>query len=712
MKIKKTGLILMLSMVGLILSNPEIFPQQTADQLFEKALYLEEAKGELQGAIDLYSKIVENKNADQSFQAKALLHIGLCYEKLGMKEATKAYQRLVSNFPAQKNEVAIARERLSKLIIPESSKEIVLRQLWTGQGVDDFGSVSADGEFLTFTDWGTGNLMIRNLKTGENKPLTREGSWKSPEQYAEFSLISPDGKQVAYMWFSARGDTGSYELRLMQTDNQSPTIIYTCNKNEYMVPELWLSNNKKIIVQKYIGRDKWQLSSIDLTSKKISLLKEKIPAPSGLSNLSLSPDEKQIAFDFQNPSEKDNYDINLMSIDSKNELPLIEHPANDRLVGWLPDRNELLFTSNRSGTYDLWVVNASNPKSFGTPLRIFSNIGEIRPLGFKQDGSLYFGGHSSIAESFILPLDQSTGRILNSPRTTFLGPIFDICWLPDGESLACRQYSPDQKFTLGIYNIKTALTRILTDNIFVPGSVRISPDGKSILAMGIDRQKSGDKDYAAGLYSIDIKTGNYTAIIMFKRDSDIISNLGKEVEWDKDGKCIFYTRNNQIKKYNIETGEEKILYSYKNLSSFTPTLRRSFDGTHLLFDGIPGMNTTGKLKEGETYLLSIPENGGEARIICNAMFAGTVLLKKISLSPDGKYIYFSAITPETKSVIYRIPETGGTPEIVWHSKDYNITGISIHPDGKQIALSTSAFQAEISVIENLNRKVSDINSGN
>jgi len=72
----------MLSMVGLILSNPEIFPQQTANQLYEKALYLEEAKGELQGAIDLYNKIVENKNADQSFQAKALLHIGMCYEKL------------------------------------------------------------------------------------------------------------------------------------------------------------------------------------------------------------------------------------------------------------------------------------------------------------------------------------------------------------------------------------------------------------------------------------------------------------------------------------------------------------------------------------------------------------------------------------------------------------------------------------------------------
>jgi Tol biopolymer transport system component len=681
---------------------------QSPEQLYQKGLIKEEGEGALQDAISIYNQVADNLKADPSLRAKALLHVGMCYEKLGNQEAVKAYNKLVNNFPTQKNEVTIARERLSKLITAESSKEIVLRQLWTGQGVDDFGSVSADGEYLTFTDWGTGNLMIRNLKTGENKPLTREGSWKSPEQYAEFSLLSPDGKQVVYMWFSARGDTGSYELRLLQTDSQSPTILYTCNKNEYMVPELWLSNNKKIIVQKYYKREKWQISSIDITSKKISLLKERIPAPSGLSNLSLSPDEKQIAFDFQNLSEKDNYDISLMYIDSKNESPLVEHPANDRLVGWLPDRNEVLFSSNRSGTQDLWVVNALNLKSSGMPIRIFANIGEIRPLGFKQDGSLYYGGHSSIVESFILPLDQSTSKISENPRTIFSGQIFDICWLPEGESLIYRQYSQDQKSTLGIYNRKTGVTWTLADNIIVPGSARISPDGKSVLVMGIDKQKSVEKDYAAGIYSIDIKTGNYKGILIFKRDSTMISNLGKEVEWDKDGKCIFYTRNNQIMKHNIETGKEKIIYTYKVLSSFTPTLRRSFDGTHLLFDGVPISNEAGKLKEGEAYLLSIPEDGGEASILCNAMFAGTVNLKKISLSPDGKYIYFSARTPEINSVIYRIPADGGTPEIVWQSKDYNVTGISIHPDGKQIALSTSGYQAAISVIENLGRKVTEV----
>ncbi|MCK5280199.1 MAG: PD40 domain-containing protein [Cyclobacteriaceae bacterium] len=89
---------------------------QSPEQLFQKGLIKEEGEGSLNEAIGFYNKIVENPDADKSLQAKALLHVGLCYEKLGRNEATKAYQQLVNNFPGQKNEVAIARERLSRLI--------------------------------------------------------------------------------------------------------------------------------------------------------------------------------------------------------------------------------------------------------------------------------------------------------------------------------------------------------------------------------------------------------------------------------------------------------------------------------------------------------------------------------------------------------------------------------------------------------------------
>jgi Tol biopolymer transport system component len=88
---------------------------QTPEQLYQKGLTKEEGEGVLQDAIALYNQVADNSNAIISLRAKALLHIGMCYEKLGMQEAVKAYQRLVNNFPGQKNEVAVARERLNKL---------------------------------------------------------------------------------------------------------------------------------------------------------------------------------------------------------------------------------------------------------------------------------------------------------------------------------------------------------------------------------------------------------------------------------------------------------------------------------------------------------------------------------------------------------------------------------------------------------------------
>jgi len=681
--------------------NPLI--AQTPEQLYQKGLTKEEGEGALQDAINLYKKVADNSNASISLRAKALLHIGMCFEKLGTNEAVKAYQQLVANFPTQKNEVAVARERLSKLITPESSKEIAIRQVWTGKGVDQLGSVSADGEYLTFVDWETGNLAIRNLKTGENKLLTTEGSWKDPRQYALYSLTSPDATQVAYMWSTSDGVP---DLRLIKVGNPTPVIIYTPEKNdEAMFPGLWFSDGKRIIVQKINRSNKsWQLYLMNLSSKEIKLLKEIIPGPNYPSDLSLSPDEKQIAYSFPNPADKNMGDINLLSIDTKIESTLIKHPANDQLIGWLPGRNELLFTSDRSGINDVWIVNTSNVNSYDLPKRILANIGGINPMGFRHDGTLYYGTYSEVFESFVLPLDQIAGKLSDSPRTIFSGQVFDVCWLPDGESLVCRQYPQNRNYTLGIYNSKTGISQPLADNIIARGSERISPDGKSVLVYGADKQISGDKDYDGGIYSIDIKTGKSFEILRFKKN-DV--GHSSSVEWDKEGKSIFYISANHIVKRNVETGDEKILYTDKNLFYF-PALKRSFDGKNLLFDGATNFDEEGKLNEGTTYLLSIPEDGGEARILGKAVFPNSGINKKISLSPDGKYIYFSAKATETRSALYRIPATGGTSEIVWQSKDYDIAGISIHPDGKQIALSTFAAPAEIRAIENLGSEVTKV----
>ena len=117
--IKKLVSVLLFSIVCLFFSTTVAFAQQTSGELYEKALYAEEVKGELQNAIDLYQQLLENNPENKQLAAKALLHQGMCYEKLGNQEAVKKYQNLVDNYPGQKYEVALARERLSKLLVAE-----------------------------------------------------------------------------------------------------------------------------------------------------------------------------------------------------------------------------------------------------------------------------------------------------------------------------------------------------------------------------------------------------------------------------------------------------------------------------------------------------------------------------------------------------------------------------------------------------------------
>src|SRR4030065_5239 len=87
--------------------------QQTAGELCEKALYIEEGQGDLQKAIGLYQDIVKRFPESREVAAKAQLHIGLCYEKLGLKEAEKAFQKLLNDFPEQAEEVRTAKQKLS-----------------------------------------------------------------------------------------------------------------------------------------------------------------------------------------------------------------------------------------------------------------------------------------------------------------------------------------------------------------------------------------------------------------------------------------------------------------------------------------------------------------------------------------------------------------------------------------------------------------------
>jgi tetratricopeptide (TPR) repeat protein len=89
---------------------------------FQKALVKEKAEGDLEGAIALYQKVVE-KGEDEALAAQAQLHVGMCYEKLGLGKAREAYEKVIERFPKQEESVRTAREKLARLETPAAAKD-------------------------------------------------------------------------------------------------------------------------------------------------------------------------------------------------------------------------------------------------------------------------------------------------------------------------------------------------------------------------------------------------------------------------------------------------------------------------------------------------------------------------------------------------------------------------------------------------------------
>jgi len=351
--------------LGLVLTafflvpTSEALSQESADELYEAAVFKKEAEGDLEGAIQIFLKVIAKFPENRKVAAKAQLQIGICYEKLGMQEAQKAFQSVVDKYPEQTQEVALAKEKLVNLeraqaALETGDRELKIRKVWTSADRnDDFGVPSFDGRYASFADWKTGDLALRDLKTGETRRLTNDGTWKKPMEFTLNSVISPDNRWVAYSWYNPQE---TYDLRLIGIDGSNKRILYS-DKNFEIYPQQWSSDSQKILARRYpVSGEKSQIVLVNVADGSIRVMKTFDDV--FWLRASFFSDERYIACDFPSKGDPKNYDISLLSTDNSEEIPLVQHPANDRLLGCVPGKNEILFRSDRTGTWDLWTIRA------------------------------------------------------------------------------------------------------------------------------------------------------------------------------------------------------------------------------------------------------------------------------------------------------------------------------------------------------------------
>ena len=493
MKAKLISTFFLIAILGALLSLAGSVRQiDDPGVLLRTALEKEEVDGDLQGAIDLYKQIITQYEGYRAIAAKAQLHIGLCYEKLGLKEAQKAFQSVIDKYPEQSESVKKAREKLSLLqkikdVVEKKSKNFQARQLQIGRDVySSMGKVSPDGKYISYVDWMTGNLAMKEISTGEKTLLTKKGSWKEDaNEFAMESVWDRDGKRLAYIWENE--GKKQIELRIVGLDDLESRLLYHIGYgNSWITPVDWSPDGKDVLVL-FMGENReCKLGSISVLDGSIRMIKTFSAIDPFPMAAQFSPDGRYIVYEFPQEELKREKNIAIITPDGKDEWPLVAHHANDNLLGWSPDGNWILFSSDRTGTWDAWVIRVAEGKPQISPQLIRRGIGAVVPLGFSHDEAFYYSIGGGMFDVFTAKIDPKTGQILEIPTREplpYQGYNRFPGWSSDGKHLmyvSARGPMRRQR-VLCVYSPDSGSVREidLRDEFVGFGYPRWCPDGRS-----------------------------------------------------------------------------------------------------------------------------------------------------------------------------------------------------------------------------------------
>jgi Tol biopolymer transport system component len=659
-----------------------------AEVLMQAAHQKQLVEGQLEEAIQLYKRIVQEHAGSRAVAAKALLEMGQCYEKLGNTEARKAYERLVRDYGDQSEAAAQARARLAALSgkIASSSSEMVTRRVWAGPDVDAQGSVSPDGRYLSYVDSTTGDLALRDLVTGKMRHLTNN---TESSGNAFFSTISPDGKQVAYEWYQ----DGSGDLRLVGLDGSAPRIF-----PGGAIPTDWSPDGKYVLgVVLRIGTQfPSQIALTSVADGSVRVLKKFEWSHPG--KVKFSPDGRYIAYDYPPQQESDNRDIFLLAVDGSGEIPLVEHPAEDELLGWTPDGKHILFASDRSGSMSAWILPVVDGKPQGPPELVKQDIGQAQPIGFTRTGSYYYGLEIGTSDIYTAQFDSAAGRVVAQPQKAtqrFVGSNFSPAWSPDGQFLAyvsIRRQGLFEHDVISILSLKTGEERDLSPNLLeLWGPIQWSPDGRSILVPG------KDKKIQHGLHLVDAQTGEFRSALKSDLDSDI-----SHPAWFPDGKRLLYTDIRGESGMITEAVVVRDLQTGQKTELFRPTRGLKIDDIALSPDGRQVALTLLEKETRSSVLKVLPVAGGEASELVRAKEPETIVGDSLSWSSDSQYIVFGkgrSTSREPKTQLLAISSHGGEPHALGLAMD-SVGSLSFDPSGHHVAFSAGSAKREVWVMEN------------
>jgi eukaryotic-like serine/threonine-protein kinase len=287
-----------------------------------------------------------------------------------------------------------------------------------------------------------GDHFLYFIVSSSQRGTIRVGSLASKETRAVIEADSPaEYSSAGYLLF-LRGAVlmaQPFDVQAFRLSGEATPVAGDAVSGSLSVDPSFSASGKEVLAyvrtrSGYDGQLKW----FDRSGRELDAI---VPPPgSDYLNPSLSPDGTRVAVNSMDP-HSGNWDIWTIDLESKIPMRVTSDPAQDSDAVWAPDGNDIVFVSNRGGSYGLYRkrLRGANVEEL-----LLKTATEPRPTDWTRDGR--FIVYEVNGDVFALPVDAAN----RAPIPIAAGPFteYGASTSADGKWIA---YASTESGTYQIY---------------------------------------------------------------------------------------------------------------------------------------------------------------------------------------------------------------------------------------------------------------------
>ena len=429
-------------------------------------------------------------------------------------------------------------------------------------------SISPDGNSILFCYKGN---IYKVASTGGTALALTTG-----EAYEYMPVWSPDGKWIAF----ASDKSGNFDVYVMPAEGGKANRLTYHSAND--VPSCFSPDSKEV----YFSSARVDVStSFQCPNSRLPEL-YKVAVNGGRESMVLSIPAEEMQCDAAGMRflfiDKKGYedqwrkhhtssvtrDIWMYDVKNNAYKQLSTFNGEDRNPQWSADEKEIYYLSEKSGTFNIWKMNADDASKSvqltnyeKNPVRFLSRS-KNNTLCFTYDGEIYILANGAKAQKIKMSIPTDDGMMDEKTEVLSEGAT-EMEVSPNGKEVVFVE-----RGEVFVSSVESGITKRITNTPGMERSVSFSPDGRSVLY-------ASERNKIWGIYQSSLSRTEETHFFnssVLKEEALIVNDKESfQPRYSPDGTEIAYIENRTaVKVYNIKSKDTRSIlpeeksYSYSD----------------------------------------------------------------------------------------------------------------------------------------------------